>query len=303
MSLPAPAVLPPLGAGRSWGEVVDVYLAAGVDTANTRRVYAAALQGAFTVMRATTIDEVTPYHLASYRESVMASKLAPATKRQRIAAVRSFLRWTRAFGLHSLGSDVMDIALRLPPAKTLVPYTILTDAEITALLAAARKPRDQAFLLAMLGAGLRVPEVSALDVADLVVGEPSYIRVRLSKGDHSRAVPVRPEIMAALQRLAAGRPADAALFVTRRGPPGRLHIAGIRDQLAELGRAALIVRPVTPHMLRHSYAVRALKHTGNAMSVSKLLGHRQLSTTQRYLDHLELPDLLASVPALPSGRP
>jgi integrase/recombinase XerD len=292
-----------LGTGRSWGEVVDLYLAAGVDTVNTRRVYGWALRRAFQVMGASTIDEVTPYHLARYRESVMASQLAPATKRQQIAAVRSFLRWTRVFGLHSLGSDVMDIALRLPQAKTLVPYTILSEAEIAALLAAASKPRDHAFVLVMLGAGLRVSEVSALDVADLVVGEPSYIRVRLSKGDHSRAVPVRPEIMVALQKLAAGRPGGVPLFVTRRGPPGRLQIAGIRDQLAELGRAALIARPVTPHMLRHSYAVRALKHTGNAMSVSKLLGHRQLSTTARYLDHLEMPDLLASVPALPSARP
>jgi integrase len=55
-------------------------------------------------------------------------------------------------------------------------------------------------------------------------------------------------------------------------------------------------------MLRHTYAVRALLHgNGNVMAISKLLGHRQLSTTQRYLDHLELPDLLASVPALPGA--
>jgi Phage integrase family len=75
------------------------------------------------------------------------------------------------------------------------------------------------------------------------------------------------------------------------------------ERLATLAEDACISRPVTPHMLRHTYAVRALLHgNGNVMAISKLLGHRQLSTTQRYLDHLELPDLLASVPALPGAR-
>jgi integrase/recombinase XerD len=289
----------PLGRGRSWGEVVDLFLAAGVDTANTRRLYGPSLRQAFAVMGAATIDDVTPSDLVRYRESIMMAPLAPSTRRGRISALRSFLHWTRAFGLHSIDSDAMSIALRLPGKKTLVPYTILTEAEIAALLATANKPRDHAFVLVMLGAGLRVSEVSALDVADLVVGEPSYIRVRLSKGGHSRAVPVRAEIMTALQQLAAGRPGDAPLFVRRRGPPGRLRIAGIRDQLAELGRAALIARPVTPHMLRHSYATRCLLHGGNLMAVSKMLGHQSLATTQRYVDHLELRDLLDAVPALP----
>lgn len=288
--------------GRSWGEVVDVFLAAGCDTASTRRVYAWALRRAFAVMGASSIDEVTPYDLAAYRESVMLWDVAPATRRQQIAAVRSFLRWARAFGLHAIGPDVVDVVLRVPSAKTAVPYTILSEPEVAALIQAARKPRDRAMVVAMLGAGLRVSELAALDAQDLVTGNPSYLVVRQGKGGHSRAVPIRPEVEAALWPLIVGRKGDTPIFRTQRGIAGRLHTPGIRDRLAELALAAHIQRSVTPHMLRHTYAVRALLlANGNVMAISKMLGHRQLSTTQRYLDHLELPDLLASVPALPGA--
>lgn len=288
--------------GRSWGEVVDVFLAAGCDAAATRRVYAWALRRAFAVMGAPSIDDVTPYDLALYRESVMLWDVAPATRRQQIAALRSFLRWTRAFGLHEISSDVVDVVLRVPSAKTAVPYSILSEPEIEALIRAAHEPRDRAMVLVMLGAGLRVSEVSALNAADLVTGDPPYLVVRQGKGGHSRAVPIRPEVVTALWPLIAGRRGDCPMFRTHRGIAGRLHTPGIRDRLADLAMAATIHHPVTPHMLRHTYAVRALLlANGNVMAISKMLGHRQLSTTQRYLDHLELPDLLAAVPELPTA--
>ncbi len=125
----------------SWGEVVDLFLAAGCDSAATRRAYSWALRRAFKVMSATTMDDVTPHRLALLRESVMAWDAAPATKRQQIAAMRSFLRWSRAFGLHTIGPDVIDVVLRVPMAKTLVPYTILSESEIAALLGAAARHR------------------------------------------------------------------------------------------------------------------------------------------------------------------
>jgi site-specific recombinase XerD len=296
------AIVGPVGRdlnGRSWGEVVDVWLAAACDSPSTRRVYAWALRRAFAVMGATTIDEVTPYDLAAFREDVMSSSLAPATKRGQIGALRSFLRWARAFGVCTIGPEVVDVALRMPSTVTQAPYTILTEEEIGALIAVATRPRDRGMVMVMLGAGLRVSEVADLDVGDLVAGEPPYVVVRRGKGGHGRAVPVRAETMAALRVLAVGRPTETPLFRSAHGPPGRLHVPGLRERLAALGLLAGIVRPVTPHMLRHTYAVRALLHTGNVMAISKLLGHKQLSTTARYLDHLELPHLLESVPQLP----
>jgi integrase/recombinase XerC len=55
-----------------------------------------------------------------------------------------------------------------------------------------------------------------------------------------------------------------------------------------LERAGLSAKAISPHALRHTYAIRALRAGGNVIAVQKLLGHASVATTQRYLDHLAL---------------
>ena len=55
-------------------------------------------------------------------------------------------------------------------------------------------------------------------------------------------------------------------------------------------------KKLSPHALRHSYALAALRQGGNVVAVSKLLGHSQVTTTMKYLDHLELGELRKAVP-------
>jgi site-specific recombinase XerD len=64
-------------------------------------------------------------------------------------------------------------------------------------------------------------------------------------------------------------------------------------------RAGLAAKAISPHALRHTYAIRALRAGGNVIAVQKLLGHASVATTQRYLDHLALGELRAAVPPLP----
>jgi site-specific recombinase XerD len=64
-------------------------------------------------------------------------------------------------------------------------------------------------------------------------------------------------------------------------------------------RAGLAAKAISPHALRHTYAIRALRAGGNVIAVQKLLGHASVATTQRYLDHLTLGELRAAVPPLP----
>ncbi len=63
--------------------------------------------------------------------------------------------------------------------------------------------------------------------------------------------------------------------------------------------AGIAAKQISPHSLRHTYALRALRHGGNVVAVSKLLGHASIATTQRYLDHLQLSELRRAVPYLP----
>jgi integrase/recombinase XerC len=63
--------------------------------------------------------------------------------------------------------------------------------------------------------------------------------------------------------------------------------------------AGIAAKQISPHSLRHTYALRAPRHGGNVVAVSKLLGHASIATTQRYLDHLQLSELRRAVPHLP----
>lgn len=64
--------------------------------------------------------------------------------------------------------------------------------------------------------------------------------------------------------------------------------------------AGIVAKVISPHGLRHTYALRALRAGADIMAVAKLLGHAQVTTTQRYLDHLALEDLRGAVPDLPA---
>jgi site-specific recombinase XerD len=58
-------------------------------------------------------------------------------------------------------------------------------------------------------------------------------------------------------------------------------------------------KAISPHSMRHSYALRYLRNGGNVVALAKLLGHAAVTTTQRYVDHLERGELRAALPALP----
>lgn len=69
---------------------------------------------------------------------------------------------------------------------------------------------------------------------------------------------------------------------------------------AHATRKVGIAKQISPHSLRHTFAIRALRFSGNAVTVSKLLGHASVATTQVYLNHLGLGELRAAVPHLPT---
>jgi site-specific recombinase XerD len=67
--------------------------------------------------------------------------------------------------------------------------------------------------------------------------------------------------------------------------------------------AGIAAKRVSPHTLRHTYALRTLRASRNLMAVRTLLGHASVATTQRYVDHLELAELRAALAPFPAGEP
>jgi site-specific recombinase XerD len=180
-----------------------------------------------------------------------------------------------------------------------------------AMVMAAGNARDRALLALMLGGGLRVSEAVALDVAELVEDAEggTVVYVRQGKGRRDRTVPVQPEVAGLVRtylaatgrRLGASGPLFAAHDrAAASRAPGRL--TARRAAAAVLrcaGAAGIAAKRVSPHVLWHTFAIRALRTGGNVVAVSKLLGHSSLTTTQRYVDHLATAELRSSIPTLP----
>lgn len=309
------SVQPGLAYTTPWQTVAEAFLAGAVDSDHTRRAYRRHLYGCFAFLGIQAVAEVNGAQLAGYRAAVTTSPLAPNTQAQILAAVRSFLKWSRTMGAHGLSSDVVDAALRTPRATVRRPYTVLAEPELLAVIqaAAADNPRDVALVAVLLGAGLRVSEASGLDVSDVVVDQDggTALWVRMAKGRKDRIVPIQPEVAGAVRAYlaATGRllGESGPLFrahdrAAHRLSRGRLTARAIADVVAKyVGIARITAKHVSPHTCRHTYAIRALRAGSNIVAVSKLLGHASITTTQRYLDHLELGELRAAVPHLPMG--
>ncbi len=147
--------------------------------------------------------------------------------------------------------------------------------------------RDMAMLELLYASGLRVSELTNLDVRDVSIAE-RYVRC-LGKGSKERIVPlyrqavdaVRNYVQGARPRLLGPRKTgETALFVNRRGE--RLTRQGFWLILKGYARQAGIAKTITPHTLRHSFATHLLAGGASLRNVQELLGHASISTTQVY---------------------
>lgn len=295
----------------TWDEAVAGYLDAAIDSANTRRAYGRHLRRAGETLGVNSLHGLTGADLASYRAAVTSSGLAASSQAQALAALRSFLAWSGSMGGHSLPPQLVGVALRTPRVSVAARFNVITEKEIAAMLAAARDPRERALAGVLLGSGLRVAEVAKLAVRDVVEAMDGGVAlfVDQGKGRKDRVVPIGAEVDALIRAYLAdtGRylGGDGPLFLANdRGSKSRVKtglstraISRIVRELASV--AGIAAKQVTPHALRHSYAMRCLRAGGNVVAVARLLGHSSIATTQRYVDHLSASELRTTVPALP----
>ncbi len=277
--------------GGSWQAILDAFLAANVDSNNTRQAYRRRIREALASMRVRSLAAVTGAQLADYRARLIADGRGPATHAQALAAVRSFLRWSGTFGAHGLRPEVIAAALRIPRMKIQRPYQTVDEGEIRKLLKAAGSARNQAIIGILLGCGLRVAEVSALDAADLIEEQGGMLLyIRQGKGRRDRTVPVGRDVVRLIRAYLkeTGRTIRSVgpIFLTHDNGADtrakrRLSARSIGIMLTRIvRRAGIDGKRISPHSLRHSFAIRALRHGGNVVAVSKLLGHASIATTQ-----------------------
>jgi len=223
-----------------------------------------------------------PRYLLHLREA----GLSPRSVARHLSAIRQFHRFLVR---EQRSAEDPTAHLDSPKPWRRLPAVLGID-EVDRLLAAALPAtpqglRDLAMLELMYASGLRVSELVGLRLADLDLGT-GIVRV-LGKGDKERLVPVGDTAAARLRAyLAEGRPRLAVrrvtpfLFVARHG--GRLTRQAFWRLIKRQAESAGILKPVTPHTLRHSFATHLLERGADLRAVQLMLGHSDIGTTQIY---------------------
>ncbi len=186
--------------------------------------------------------------------------------------INRFLEW--------LGLNIRLPKVRKPPRK----IDVLSDTEVEKLFSAVRDPLDRVILKLMLDTGLRSSELLSIRVMDIDF-DNKVIRVVSGKYGKERYVVITSdtlEILRAWIKLNNLKPDDRII---------PLSYTGLYKRLKNLGkRAGIPLWKIHPHVLRHTFATRALKKGLNLHSLQRLLGHSDIKTTQVYL-HLTIEDI------------
>lgn len=212
--------------------------------------------------------------------------LSSASIRRGVSAIHTYYGFLVGEG--RVAHDPSD-RLESPRRGRTLPVT-LTVQEVEALLGATKieQPlawRDRALLELAYGAGLRVSELCALGLTDLLLSE-NLVRI-FGKGGKERLVPIGRSVIGAVSvylhtmrpSLDKGKSRGRVLLNARGQPLSRVGAWGVVKRATE---RAGITKRVTPHTLRHSFATHLLEGGADLRAVQEMLGHADLSTTQIY---------------------
>lgn len=240
--------------------------------------------------------DVAPRTLRGFAVELGSRGLDAASQSRILSTVRAFYRWQ--FETGRLGANPAE-GLRNPRQARKLP-AVLTEGESRDLLDLPEatdfpSARLRALLELLYACGLRVAELTGLDLQDVLLAQ-RVLRV-LGKGRKERLVPFHAAAQAALETYLAhrgallaekGLPPAPAVFLNQRG--GRLTPQSVRVFLDGAVAQAALRAHISPHALRHSFATHLLNRGMDLRAIQELLGHASLSTTQRYT-HLDLEHL------------
>ncbi len=220
---------------------------------------------------------------------------------RKLSALRTFFKFLEQENVirhNPMGS------ISMPKQERHIPVFLSVD-EVFALLESPGPgdtfaARDRAILELLYSTGMRVSELVACNMASLDF-DSEMVRVR-GKGNRERMIPIGKPAIKTLQayfverqellrnRLQQGKKIDRdAVFLNNRG--NRITTRSVERLIAGYGQKSGIDKPVTPHVLRHSFATHLLEMGADMRSVQELLGHVSLSTTQKYT-HLDMVHLM-----------
>jgi integrase/recombinase XerC len=217
---------------------------------------------------------------------------------RKLSAVRSFFRYLVKHGV--ILDNPLDLILTPKQVKSIPVYLPVDD--IFRLLDSIKTDtlagiRNRAIFETLYSSGIRVSELEGLDVFDVDFTK-CLIRV-VGKGNKERIVPIGKKAVATIKEYRRRLQSEAGIAEEDNGPlflnkdHGRLTSRSIARILSKTARECGLLIPVSPHALRHTYATHMLDAGADLRVVQELLGHKSLSTTQKYT-HVSIDRLMAT---------
>jgi len=224
------------------------------------------------------LSEVTRKEIGAYVDHLLRKRRTPKTITCHLQTIRLFFDYLLNEEGRSIINPVTRISLRLP--KPLPRH--LKDDQVRRLFDGITDLRDRAMFMLMLRCGLRVQEVAELTVDAIEYGR-RQIFVFHGKGAKDRVVYMSEDARSALLAYLAKRSSKArGLFLVQKGPMrGKpLSVRGIQKRIEYYARESGL--NVSCHRLRHTMATQLLNADADLATIQDLLGHGQITTTQRY---------------------
>jgi len=243
------------------------------------------------------LGELTAEDLSLYREYLIET-YAAATAAKKLAVLRRFLIFTFMAGATTVNPESLRFFAKSPRVLQDSSYNVLTDEELSRMLAAARASnyRDYVMLAVMAGCGLREAEVVGIKIGDFrdVGGGQTFLRV-LGKGDKVRNVSLSPDLWRLIQRyvlltersFTSHPDSRKPLFTSRVGKDKPLTTRSVQNIVKKYVRAAGITKAISPHSIRHTVGTNMAVNEAPLLVIQQFLGHADPKTTMRYIRRAE----------------
>ena len=212
------------------------------------------------------------------------NQLSERSQARLVSSLRSFFDWMVKEGYIS---DNPCDRVEAPKLGVYLP-SVLSEEEVDRIIRCVDTSswmgkRDRAILEILYGCGLRVSEASGLKISSLFL-EQGFIRI-IGKGNKERLVPIGEMAMEAMEAYMEDRPAPASkaddlVFLNRFGKSiSRVSLFKI---VKKYTLAAGIMKEISPHTFRHSFATHLIEHGADLRVVQEMLGHENIATTEIY---------------------
>ncbi len=226
------------------------------------------------------LQDVTSEDIQAFLTSLQNKGYTPKSLSRKLNSTRTFYRFLR---INEYITDDPSLLVSHPKYE-LSPPRVLTPLEYRALRdAASVDPRLYAIIEVLLQTGIRIGELAALRMPDV---EENSLHIAISEGHAAREVQMNRRAKDALKRYLAVRPntTDTHVFVTKTGKP--FLVRNIRDAVERYFRKAGIENAKI-NDLRHTFVAHHLRNGVSLIYLSKVLGHKRLSSTERYLQYIK----------------